>query len=403
MDETSIEVPSETPIWQRARAVIQQLQRAGHQAYAVGGCVRDLLCGVPIHDIDCCTSASPEQVEQLFPATIAVGKQFGVIIVVHAPGEHTEIASFRSDRAYVDGRHPSGVDPASEEQDAWRRDFSINALYLDTERGLVRDHVGGLADIRARRLRCVGDAAARLREDRLRVLRGIRFVAHYDLDWEAITLAAVEATDLNGVSRERLQQEWCKGIGHPRGWVWLQSLQRSRHRQSLLPQKWKPPAGSWEALWPEVASDPVVATAVALMSVSRDDVTAWLDRWSWAKVAHSRISRLHQLLADLLAGNACERQRRRWWTWAEPIDQLLGWLQRSGLIETETLRTEYQLVRRRPGRPLLDGRAMLAAGVSPGPRIGQLLEQLLDAQLAGQVRNQAEAEAWLQHEQCENP
>ena len=180
--------PQESP-WDEAAEVAEALTSGGFAAVFVGGCVRDHLLGQACQDCDLATNASPDEVEALFPSTVAVGKAFGVIIVVHR-GLNIEVASFRHDGAYIDGRRPEGVTPGDEAGDMARRDFTINALVADPIRHEIRDHVGGLEDLETRTLRVVGDAQQRLHEDRLRVLRAIRFAARYDLSLAEDTVAA---------------------------------------------------------------------------------------------------------------------------------------------------------------------------------------------------------------------
>ncbi|MCC8167227.1 MAG: HDIG domain-containing protein [Planctomycetes bacterium] len=189
-------------------AILQTLRSHGHTAYLCGGCVRDALLGRPAKDYDIATAATPEQVEALFDKTIPVGKAFGVMIVV-AGESHYEVATFRSDLAYIDGRRPEGVVFSSPEEDAARRDFPMNALFYDPFTDEVVDYVGGRDDIRRRLVRAVGDPAGRFREDNLRLLRAIRFAARTgfaieDATWRAVVdLSALAAT----VSPERIAQE----------------------------------------------------------------------------------------------------------------------------------------------------------------------------------------------------
>src|SRR5262249_38518678 len=149
-----------------------------HQAYLAGGCVRDRLLGLeqPIGDFDVATSARPEEVQRLFPHTIAVGAQFGVILVVEGDAR-VEVATFRADEAYVDGRHPSSVRFTTPQEDAARRDFTINGMFEDTRTGEVLDFVGGRGDLERRIVRAIGDPRRRFAEDRLRLLRAVRFAA----------------------------------------------------------------------------------------------------------------------------------------------------------------------------------------------------------------------------------
>ncbi|MBA3686880.1 MAG: hypothetical protein H0W72_16800, partial [Planctomycetes bacterium] len=218
-------LPGNEP-WVSARLVADALLAAGFETYLVGGCVRDLLLDRPVKDVDLATAAHPDQVETVFAVagmrTIAVGKAFGVVVVVSPSGINVEVASFRNDGQYVDGRRPSAVSFSTAREDVERRDFTVNALLMDPRDGRIVDHVGGLDDLRAKKLRAVGAAAARLREDRLRVLRAVRFAAHLGLWIERETWAAMQATDLAGLSGERLMQEWQKGLVQaPAAWVRL--------------------------------------------------------------------------------------------------------------------------------------------------------------------------------------
>lgn len=191
-----------------AVAVIARLQAAGHETYLVGGCIRDLLLGRQPPDWDIATSAGPSVVQALFPRTVAVGKRFGVVQVLHA-GAAYEVAAFRGEADYSDGRRPDTVRPASAQQDVQRRDFTINALLYDPLQARLCDYVGGLQDLETGTLRTVGPAAARLREDRLRLLRAVRFAAMTGFRIAAETEAALRAAAplIVDVSAERIGSE----------------------------------------------------------------------------------------------------------------------------------------------------------------------------------------------------
>jgi poly(A) polymerase len=191
-----------------ARAVAGRLRQAGHQALFAGGCVRDRLMGRPPKDYDVATSARPDEVERLFPRAIGVGKAFGVIRVRQA-GHEYEVATFRQDHAYRDGRRPEAVTFSDAEQDARRRDFTINALFQDPATDDILDYVGGQADLAARVLRCVGEPRERFQEDHLRLLRAIRFsealgfVLHPDTRQALVACAPL----ITRVSAERIRDE----------------------------------------------------------------------------------------------------------------------------------------------------------------------------------------------------
>jgi poly(A) polymerase len=191
-----------------ALSIVKRLREAGHQALFVGGCVRDALMGIPPKDWDIATSASPDLVESLFPRTVAVGKAFGVILVVTPDGEF-EVATFRGDREYSDGRRPSGVYFTSVGEDVKRRDFTINALLYDPVADEVIDYVGGRADLEARVIRTVGDPAERFGEDYLRLLRAVRFAARTGFRIEESTYSAVVRLHslVSGLAAERVGEE----------------------------------------------------------------------------------------------------------------------------------------------------------------------------------------------------
>ena len=194
-----------------ATELVRRLRAAGHEAYLAGGCVRDRLLGREPLDYDIATSAPPETVQALFPRTVPVGAQFGVVLVI-ADGMPVEVATFRSDAAYVDGRRPSAVHFGSAREDARRRDFTINALFLDPLTGEVVDFVGGQADLRAGIIRAIGDPRARIAEDRLRMLRAARLAARLGFTIEPATLEAIRAaaSTVTDMAAERIGDEIVK-------------------------------------------------------------------------------------------------------------------------------------------------------------------------------------------------
>ncbi|HVH86726.1 MAG TPA: CCA tRNA nucleotidyltransferase [Terriglobales bacterium] len=208
-----------------AISIVQKLRESGHSAYLVGGCVRDLLLDLAPQDYDIATSARPNEVLSLFPETIPVGAQFGVVLVVVRPeGEkpiHIEVATYRSDIGYSDGRHPDAVrysDTAKE--DVQRRDFTINGLLLDPTKNEVLDYVGGRSDLEHRIIRTIGNPRQRFSEDKLRMMRAVRFAARLGYAIETNTMAAIRelARAIHQVSRERIRDELDKMLteGHAR-------------------------------------------------------------------------------------------------------------------------------------------------------------------------------------------
>lgn len=241
-----------------ALVIIETLRAAGHEAYFVGGCVRDLLlwereqhsvkCDVmkrahaephtPDHsDIDIATSAYPDEVEKLFNKTVPVGKQFGVILVIEK-GVTFEVATFRSDGAYIDGRRPCDVSFSSAEEDAKRRDFTINGLFYDPIKKEIIDYVGGERDLYAGILRAIGDPQKRFEEDKLRILRAVRFASRFAFPIEDKTHAAIRTfvPDIDQVSMERIRDELSKMLTGVRPYGALTSLDELGLLERILPE-----------------------------------------------------------------------------------------------------------------------------------------------------------------------
>jgi poly(A) polymerase len=200
-----------------AEWICATLRHNGHLAYFVGGCVRDLELGRAPEDYDVCTDARPERVQELFPRSIAVGAKFGVILVLEDDKQQNpaqvEVATFRSDIGYSDGRHPDHVVYSdTPQEDVLRRDFTINGLLMNPATGEVLDYVGGRADLRAGIVRAIGDARVRFKEDKLRMLRAVRFAARFGFQIEAETMAAIKilAPQITQVSAERIRDELTK-------------------------------------------------------------------------------------------------------------------------------------------------------------------------------------------------
>jgi poly(A) polymerase len=192
--------------------VVKTLVEAGHIAYFAGGWVRDYLMKHPSDDIDIATSASVDEIQSLFPKTIPVGVAFGIVIVV-VDSHQFEVATFRQDRGYVDGRRPTGIDPASPEVDAQRRDFTINGLFYDPLEDKIYDFVNGINDIRKGVIRAIGDPIERFTEDRLRMMRAVRYSTRFGFPIESDTLQAIlklSSTLLPSVAMERVWQEFKK-------------------------------------------------------------------------------------------------------------------------------------------------------------------------------------------------
>ena len=221
----------------RARDIVAQLQRAGYTAYLAGGCVRDHLLGVEAKDYDVATSARPEEVQRIFPrVTDITGKSFGVVRVMVGE-EQFEVATFRQDGPYKDGRHPESVRFATAEEDAQRRDFTINGLFFDPVADRLIDYVGGEADLRAGTVRAIGNPLDRFTEDHLRLLRAIRFATRLIFKIEPKTWEAIraEASMIRTVSAERIRDELNKIFTASKPELGLDLLDQSGLLREVLP------------------------------------------------------------------------------------------------------------------------------------------------------------------------
>lgn len=199
---------SKHPEWPVVKFILETLHQKGHQAVLAGGCVRDALIGKMAKDLDVATDATPDQVESYFERVLPLGKSFGVCRVIHE-GQSIEVATFRQEFDYQDGRRPNRVEYSTIDKDAERRDFTINALYYDTATGQVIDFVGGREDLQKKQLRSVGKAERRFAEDYLRILRGVRFAGqlNFHLEHDTYTHLKKLTPFLARISRERIYDE----------------------------------------------------------------------------------------------------------------------------------------------------------------------------------------------------
>ena len=223
---------------QFAEQICRVLRDNGHQSYLAGGCVRDILLGREPVDYDVATDATPERVQELFPDSLAVGAKFGVIVVTEGP-VHVEVATFRSDGGYSDGRHPDHVEYArTPEEDVKRRDFTINGLMLDPFTNHVLDYVGGRDDLRAGIIRAVGNPTERFSEDKLRMIRGVRFAARFRYAIEASTFIAITklAPDILQVSAERIRDELTKILTEGAARRGFELLDETKLLSEILPE-----------------------------------------------------------------------------------------------------------------------------------------------------------------------
>ncbi len=226
-----------TEVGQGALSIVRTLRSAGHEAFFVGGCVRDLLRGEAPEDYDIVTSARPDAVQDLFPRTYPVGVSFGVILVSESDLLY-EVATYRKESEYEDGRHPSQVSFATAREDVYRRDFTVNGLLMDPETGEIVDYVGGAADIERRVIRTIGNPEERFAEDHLRMLRAVRFAANLGFLIEAETSEAIKrhVADIARVSAERVREELTRILNGPEPCQGMEWLQTTGLLSQLLPE-----------------------------------------------------------------------------------------------------------------------------------------------------------------------
>jgi poly(A) polymerase len=433
-----------------AEQIIRTLRERGHQAYLVGGCVRDLLLGREPADYDVTTDATPDEVMRIFPETYAVGAQFGVVLVPvrDAGGNTVEVATFRSDIGYSDGRHPDQVRfSKSAQEDVERRDFTINGLLLDPIGDEVLDFVGGRKDLDARVIRTIGRPELRFAEDKLRMLRAVRFAARFGYTIEPETFAAIKtlARGIHQVSRERVRDELTKMLTegharqafllldetgllreilpeisamkgvqqpaefHPEGDVFVHTL--------LLLQELPhpcPPTLAWGALLHDVGKPPTFRVApdrirfdnhVDVGVKMAEEICRRL-RFSndaaeqiLALVAHHmRFAHVAQMKESTfkkfvrmphfeehieLHRLDCQASHRDLTSYNCTRERIAG-------IPPETIRPE----------PLISGDDLIAAGYQPGPRFKEILSWVEDAQLEGRLQSKDSA---MQHVKQEFP
>jgi len=440
------------PLFRDAGALVARLRAAGHAALLAGGCVRDALLGREIKDVDIATSARPEEVARLFAGqTLAVGQAFGVMIV-RTESHAFEVATFRAEADYRDGRHPTIVRYADAAADAQRRDFTINGLFYDLERETVLDFVEGRRDLQRRLVRAIGDPAKRFAEDRLRLLRGVRFAAVLDFAIEPATAAAARdaAAGLGAVSAERIGAEFTRlllearsparglellreldlldrflpevaalrGVPqppefHPEGDVWTHTL--------MMLDRLPPPrdaALAYAVLLHDIGK-PATTVARRDPDSGRETVRSPNHAAAGAALARAILERLRQPAS---LGETVVALVRRHMTFADlprmrpaTLRRFLGAptiardleLHRLDMAcssgDDRVLRFAEQELARWRDEPVLPaawvrGRDLLALGLPPGPELGRWLRRAYDLQLEGAAAGGAELLALLRAE-----
>ncbi len=426
-----------------ALSVVRRLHEAGHQALWAGGCVRDELLGLEPKDYDVATDAPPEQVKKLFRRHVLVGESFGIIRVLgpHGPNGkalEVEVATFRTDLGYSDGRHPDAVAFTSAREDVLRRDFTINGMLFDPVKGEVIDYVGGREDLQARVLRAIGVPRERFTEDKLRMLRAVRFATRFGLTIEPATAAAIRAmaAQVTAVSAERIADELRKILVHPRRAAGLALMDELGLVAPVLPEvvpmqglpqgpPQQPTGDLWghtlrvlEWLGPEPSFP--LALAALLHDVGKPrTVGRTPERYTFHSHEHVG-ARLAEVVCRRLKLSNAERERVVWLVekhqyladarqmrasklkpvLADPgIGELLALHRADARASGKSVdHVEYCefLLREWPAEelqppPLLDGHDLARRGLRPGPLFKELLDAVREAQLDGTVRTKAEA------------
>jgi len=423
----------------KAAEIVKRLRDAGHEAYFAGGCVRDRVRGVEPNDIDIATSARPEEVSALFPKTFEVGAQFGVVIV-HAAQADFEVATFRVEGAYVDGRHPESVAFSSAAEDVRRRDFTINGMLYDPLTDDVLDWVGGRKDIASRTIRTIGKPAERFAEDKLRLLRAVRFAARLGYSIEAETYAAIErmAPAVVQVSAERIRDEFARILtagGAGRG---LRLMHDTGLLKPILPEveamvgvaqppQFHPEGDVFEhtCLMLDAVRNPSreLAIGILLHDVGKPPTRTFDERIRFnehdvvgAEMAKAICRRLRfsndqvEHVAALVANHMriCTAPSMR----LGKLKRLLAMPRLDEHLELHRLdcltshgkldvyefilgkQAEFTQEELRPAA-LLNGRDLMTMGYRPGPRFGEILSALEEEQLEGRLTDRDAAEAWV--------
>ena len=440
---------SDQKLVQAARDVALALQHAGYEVYFAGGCVRDAILERVVNDFDIATSATPEQIEALFVGhTVAVGKAFGVILVL-SHGFTFDVATFRADGLYLDGRRPVEIALSNAQGDARRRDFTVNGLFCNPVTGVVVDYVQGLADLHARVIRAIGDPAMRFREDHLRLLRAVRFAAILEFQieentWQALT---ANATGIDRVSAERVAMEFERILFQaPHPSLGLNLLLKAGLLSRFLPEvaalhgvaqppQFHPEGDVWThtcLMLDEIPPprEPVLAWATLLHDIGKPltfceqvDVSTGLSRIRFpchapvgAKIAEKLLMRLRQPLTLITQVKALvlghmqfveapqmRRAKLRRFLGADYFPTLLvlmrlDILHSNGELATwDFLKEAFDSFKAEPilPEPLVRGRDLQEWGMASGPGMGRILQFLYDAQLEGEFTSREQAHVYL--------
>lgn len=426
--------------FQKAQSICQTLHSAGYTAFLAGGCVRDYLLKIVPKDYDIATSATPEDVAELFPHCIPVGAAFGVQIVM-LDEEQFEVATFRSDGDYSDGRRPDSVTFTSPEEDALRRDFTVNALFMDPETKEIIDYVGGREDLSKRCIRAVGDPVQRFTEDHLRLMRAIRFASQLDFEIETDTYAAISecAPLLEHISPERIRNELERILTQPRAPIAMQRLYDTGLLKVFLPELCdavgceQPPQFHPEGdvfthtllvLAPMESPTFTLAMGALLHDIGKPPTQTFEDRIRFnfhekvgaemtrvicrrLKLSNDDSDRITWLVSQHMRVAACQKMReskRKRLVREEGFEELLELMRLDSLgchrdlSNYDWLKNYAETIPEEVARPklLISGKDLIDLGYTPGPRFSEILLAIEDLQLDEQLKTRDEAISHLQ-------
>jgi poly(A) polymerase len=386
--------------------VVEKLQNAGFEAFWAGGCVRDQILGIEPQDYDVATNATPDQIRATFGKnrTLAIGAAFGVITVLGPKSAgQVEVATFRKDGGYSDGRRPDSVEFTDAKEDALRRDFTINGMFFDPTTGNLIDYVNGKEDLGKRLIRAIGTPEDRIQEDKLRMLRAVRFAATYDFGIEPETMHAIQdaAMELTVVSGERIGTEMRRMLSHPNRATAVSLLQETRLIEKIIPNAASlfPNQTTWDKLLSQLSrlvGDFESALAVLMEPIFTDSTfNSVSNGWKLSNHEIKTVRWIHQNWKKL--ANADQHP----WSVIQPLliqGQALPALALAA-CQTETTGTGIQFCRERlawkPERlnplPLLDGGALIKLGIAPGPKFSLILSDVRSAQLDGEISTTEQA------------
>lgn len=431
--------------------IIKQLKKHGHEAYWAGGCVRDMLLGIEPKDFDIVTSAKPDQIEDILDDTMPVGKKFGVILA-KKNGHTFEVATFRSDSGYSDGRRPDYVEFTSADKDAHRRDFTINGIFYDPTNDLIHDYVQGQKDLNAKVIRFIGDAEKRILEDHLRILRAVRFKNQFNFQYEPKTFQALKKHAplvVDNIANERIGDELNKIIMLPNACEAFEDMEDLGILQVLLPEiqamkgvaqpmEYHTEGDVWDHTMlalkslPETTQMPV-KWAVLLHDSGKPETFEVKERIRFdhhveasGRIARSVLKRLrfskrtveevawlvehHMMMVPLT--EMPDSRKRHWFLHPYFLNLMqLFKADAEGTKPTNLSLYEkiYDLYHKhtkempKEPEPLLSGHdVMVITGIKPGPKVGEIMEQMREKQLGNELKNKEDAINWLKENACKD-